>query len=158
MARLALKDVTFSDGTFIPKGTLVSAPTWALHRDETLYPDPHVFDPFRFARLSEAAPGECTKYQFVQISTDFIAFGHGRHAWSAPFVVSCVARLLTAGILDSPGRLVASLELKAIVAHLIMNYDMKIAGDGARPNDVFFGSNVLPHPSAKIMLRQRQPA
>ena len=81
VTRLALKDIIFSDGTFVPKGTLVSGPTWAVNHDEALYPDAHVFDPFRFARLCEATPGERTKNQLVHTSAEFLAFGHGKHAW-----------------------------------------------------------------------------
>ena len=80
VTRLALKDVTFSDGTFVPAGTLLSAASWATHHDDAVYPDAHVFDPFRFARMREVQ-GEGTKHQFVNTSPDYISFGHGRHAW-----------------------------------------------------------------------------
>ena len=80
MTRLALKDITFSDGTFVPAGTLLSAATWATHHDESVYPDAEVFDPFRFARMRDAA-GEGTKHQFVNTSLEYIPFGHGKHAW-----------------------------------------------------------------------------
>ena len=81
--------MTLSDGTFLPKGTLVSAAMWATHHDEAVYPDADVFDPFRFARMRGAGEGEGTKHQFVHTSPDYIAFGHGKHAWCvalAPFL------------------------------------------------------------------------
>ena len=53
--RKAVKDVTLSDGTRIPKGTLVAAAAVTAHSDDTRYADPGVFDPFRFARLREGA-------------------------------------------------------------------------------------------------------
>ena len=78
--RKALKDVTLSDGTRIPKGTLVAAAAVTAHSDDASYPDPAVFDPFRFARMREI-DGEGTKHQFVNSSLEYIAFGHGKHAW-----------------------------------------------------------------------------
>lgn len=38
------------EGMFIPKGSLIFGNIWAILRDETLYPNPHVFDPERFLR------------------------------------------------------------------------------------------------------------
>ena len=79
--RKAVKDVTLSDGTRIPRGTLVAAAAVTAHSDDTRYADPGVFDPFRFARLREGGRGEATRHQLVNTSVDFITFGHGRHAW-----------------------------------------------------------------------------
>ena len=33
----------------------------------------------------------------------------------------------------SPGRFFAANQLKAILAHIVLNYDLKIGGDGKRP-------------------------
>ena len=79
---MVLKDVTLSDGTFIPKDTLLSAATYATHHDDAVYPDAEVLDPFRFARMREQA-GEGIKHQFVNTSLEYIPFGHGKHAWYA---------------------------------------------------------------------------
>ena len=82
--RKALKDVTLSDGTRIPKGTLVAAAAVTAHSDDASYPDPAVFDPFRFARLREGGLEAATRHQIVHTSVDFITFGGGKHAWSVP--------------------------------------------------------------------------
>ena len=84
--RKAVKDVTLSDGTRIPKGTLVAAAAITAHSDDARYTDPLVFDPFRFARMREGGAEEAVKHQLVNTSVDFITFGHGKHAW-------CVSRL-----------------------------------------------------------------
>ena len=73
--------MTLSDGTFLPKGTLVSAAMWATPHDEAVSPDADVFVPFRFARMRGAGEGEGTKHQFVHTSPEYIAFGHGKRAW-----------------------------------------------------------------------------
>ncbi len=75
-----MKDVTFHDGTFIPKGTIVLAAARPTHYDEAYYADASAFDGFRFARMREVE-GEGTKHQYVNTSTEYVAFGHGKHAW-----------------------------------------------------------------------------
>ena len=69
-----------SDGTLIPAGTLVAANSYRMHYDDAYYPNADEFDPFRFARMREI-DGEGTKHQFVNSSLEYIAFGHGKHAW-----------------------------------------------------------------------------
>lgn len=80
ITRKAMKDISLNDGTFIPKGTVVVAAAEPTHYDETYYPNPSAFDPFRFSRMREGE-GEGTKHQFVNTSTEYISFGHGKHAW-----------------------------------------------------------------------------
>ena len=82
VTRITLKDMTLSNGTFIPKNTLIAAAAHPTHHDEALYPNAEVFDPFRFFRMREQA-GESMKHQFVNTSLEYIAFGHGKHAWYA---------------------------------------------------------------------------
>ena len=74
------KAITLPDGTRIPAGTLVNGASYAMHHDEGLYPSPDDFDPFRFAKMRHTE-GEGTKHQYVNTSTEYIHFGHGRHAW-----------------------------------------------------------------------------
>ena len=99
-----MKDVTLSDGTFIPKGTLLAAAADPTHHDESIYANADVYDPFRFANMRES-DGEGLKHQFVNTSVDYVSFGHGKHAWC----VSCSAfslrppfQVLT-GYLAAPG-------------------------------------------------------
>lgn len=80
MTRLALKDFTFSDGTFVPKGAFILAAAYPIHHDEQKYPDCEKFDGFRFAKIRSHG-GLNTTNQFVNTSVDYIAFGHGTHAW-----------------------------------------------------------------------------
>lgn len=55
----------------------------------------------------------------------------------------------------SPGRFFASLELKATLCHIVMNYDLKVK-DGIRPPNDNLGIGVLPDISARIMVKQRK--
>ena len=56
----------------------------------------------------------------------------------------------------SPGRFFAANELKAMLAYIVVNYDIKVDGDGARPPNVYFANTVLPNQRGKIMFRKRQ--
>lgn len=85
--RKVFKDITLPDGTFIPAGTLISAASYATHRDDAIYAGADAFDGFRFARM-RAGEGESMKHQFVNTSPDYIPFGHGRHAWYVPCATS----------------------------------------------------------------------
>lgn len=84
--------MTLCDGTHLPAGTLVAAASYTLHRDETKYPSPDEFDPFRFSRLREGE-GQDVKHQFVNTSNDYLLFGHGKHAWYAVDVFSARLRI-----------------------------------------------------------------
>ena len=80
--RKALKDFTFSDGTFIPKGTMVVTAARAMHRDEDFYNNAHAFEPFRFADLQEEND-EGIKHQLASTTSEYLTFGLGRRAWYA---------------------------------------------------------------------------
>ncbi|XP_072609187.1 cytochrome P450 3A12-like isoform X4 [Vulpes vulpes] len=52
LERVCKKDVEIS-GVFIPKGTVVMVPTFILHRDQNLWPEPEEFRPERFSRKNK---------------------------------------------------------------------------------------------------------
>lgn len=82
VTRMAMKDLKFSDGTFIPAGNILATPVLPTHMDNENYGDAEVFNPWRFLRLQEeSVDNSAFKYQFVTTATDYVAFGHGRHAW-----------------------------------------------------------------------------
>jgi len=132
LSRKALKDFTFSDGTFIPKGTLIHAATLSLHHDKNFYKNPEVFEPFRFAHMREDDP----KHQFASTSIEYLPFGLGKHA--------------------CPGRFFAAAELIFMLAHVVMTYDVKMAGDNATyPPSQHIGTFIAVNPRAKVMFRNR---
>ena len=81
MFRKVVTDYKMSDGTFLPKGTMLSVNPAAAHRNDEMYDRPDEFRPFRFAELRNSSKGESTRNQMVATSSEFLAFGHGRHAW-----------------------------------------------------------------------------
>ncbi|TBU43931.1 cytochrome P450 [Dichomitus squalens] len=135
IGRKAIKDVILSDGTVIPAGTRVASNTYGMHFDNAYYPDADKFDPFRFLNIRKVQ-GESTKHQLVNTSNDYAAFGVGRHA--------------------CPGRFFAAIELKAMLAYIVLNYDLKMSGDGARPPNMYIGPTVLPSMNGKILFRRRR--
>ncbi|XP_007521414.2 cytochrome P450 4A6-like [Erinaceus europaeus] len=47
------KPITFSDGRSLPEGVILSLSIYALHHNPKVWPNPEVFDPFRFAPGSD---------------------------------------------------------------------------------------------------------
>ena len=78
--RKALKPYTFSNGVKIPAGQYLAVPTSGIHMDESIYEDAEKFDGFRFSRMRERE-GEGPKHYSVNTATEFLTFGHGKHAW-----------------------------------------------------------------------------
>ena len=56
----------------------------------------------------------------------------------------------------SPGRFFAANQLKAIMAHIVLNYDLKIGGDGKRPENLYLAANMIPDPKGEILFRKRK--
>ncbi|KAG5644943.1 hypothetical protein DXG03_007408 [Asterophora parasitica] len=134
MPRKVLKDFTFSDGTVVPKGYLIAVANFSMHHDEEHYTNPNEFEGFRFAHFRDSETEGFSKHQMVSLGLDYIVFGHGRHA--------------------CPGRFFAVNELKAILAHVLLNYDVAFE-TGERPADRWFGFASVPDPTASIMFRKR---
>ncbi|KAM5543922.1 hypothetical protein V8D89_002539 [Ganoderma adspersum] len=135
LTRKTVKDITLNDGTFIPKGTVLVTAARPMHHDDAKYANAEVFDAFRFEKMRKGE-GEGLKHQFVNTSNDFISFGHGKHA--------------------CPGRFFAANELKALLAYIVLNYDLKLGGDGTRPPNLYYGTNVVPCVSGQVLFRTRQ--
>ncbi|KAF9445594.1 cytochrome P450 [Macrolepiota fuliginosa MF-IS2] len=136
----AVQDYTFSDGTFIPKNTVLVAPVAAVQYDEANYPNAHEFQGFRF--VDQKGDGdESSRRSFVSLTSDYFPFGHGNHA--------------------CPGRFFAASSMKLVLTHLLINYDFMLekgatAGGGKRPNDFFVGVVRIPNQQARLLFRKRQ--
>ncbi|KAM6499133.1 Cytochrome P450 [Amanita muscaria] len=137
MIRKTMKDFTFADGTTIPAGSTLGVPFNAVHTDPDIYADPETFDGFRFEKLREQ-DGENNKYQVVSLSADYVLFGYGRHA--------------------CPGRFFATNQLKVMLAHILLNYDVKMPDGKGRPRNWVFGTHIAPDFRAKVLFRKRRDA
>ncbi|KAJ6585812.1 cytochrome P450 [Mycena capillaripes] len=131
-----------SDGTLLPFGSMLGVASRVEHFNPARYDDPMTFDPFRFSRKLEerAARGvdedaEPFNQHMVSTSVEHLAFGLKQHV--------------------CPGRFFVAAELKTLLAHVVMNYDLRAETEGVRPPDFAFGLVVLPSLQGKMFLRKR---
>jgi cytochrome P450 len=74
MTRKALRPHTFSDGTYIPAGTIIGVPPTPHQLDSDNYANPNELDPFRFENTKD---GDITRKHFTSVDTEYISFGFG---------------------------------------------------------------------------------
>jgi cytochrome P450 len=119
--------------------------------DGELFGDPFKFDPFRYSRVREASTttssgprkeGSETKVpvpnlSFVFTGSQFLPFGHGKHA--------------------CPGRYLVDFELKMILAYILLNYKIEFPTEyqGKRPGVTWMAEVLMPPSEAKIRVRSR---
>ncbi|KAL4939386.1 hypothetical protein BDV06DRAFT_214358 [Aspergillus oleicola] len=143
--RRTLQPLKLSDGTELPKDTLICTPADAIAFDPKFYPDPESFDGLRFFKLRQEAEGASSgggskisakvRHQFVATSKTQVQFGLGRHA--------------------CPGRWFAGHVIKMVVAGLLLNYDLRFRdGEGKRKTFLFQTTN-MPDPKTRILVRRK---
>ncbi|TFK19403.1 cytochrome P450 [Coprinopsis marcescibilis] len=127
LQRIALQDYTFSNGVTVPKGTWVSTDLVTAH---SRYSNAEEFDPWRFYNIHKESgkPADITT-----TTPEYLLFGHGRHA--------------------CPGRFFAAVELKTMIAHMVLAYDMKLP-EGLHQPDTSIRRHVE-NPKGKVLFRKR---
>jgi hypothetical protein len=133
MRRVATDHIALSDGTKIPKDTPIMVSAHNMW-EESVYPNPHEFDPYRFLNL-RGIPGKDTSAHFVSPSVEHMAFGFGRHA--------------------CPGRFFAGNEIKIALCHILLKYDFQLV-DGKRPELERVGVSLNANSQGRILIRRRQ--
>jgi len=97
LVRMAARDVTFktANGTeyVIPKGRIVSASPYITNHDETVFPNPDVFDPERF-NDPEVKQKLISNHRYIQ-------FGYGPHKCAGERFGNMVIKMLLALVLRS---------------------------------------------------------
>jgi cytochrome P450 len=127
LSRVAVVGCELEDGKYIPPGYRVAIDMKAIHFDPEIYPDPYRCDLFRFDKLRSSDPSD-SKYSFSTIDATYLPFSAGRHACA--------------------GRWFASMELKLMLAHIILEYDISYPpGITTRPKNILFTSAGI-HPSS----------
>lgn len=115
-----------SEGWHAPYGAFIGADMDGVHHDPDVYPNPDVYDAFRFSKAKESSklsnghveksvgedkPDQQTKnVDVINTSDTFLPFSHGRHA--------------------CPGRFFVALEVKALLAYIVMNYEIEHLAQG----------------------------
>lgn len=138
LPRVAIKDYSLSDGTRIPKGTRISAICTARQCDEEVFSSGSTFDGFRFIRDMTDQPEDIMNASTSMVSTSlsYLPFGHGRHA--------------------CPGRFFVSMEMKILMARILLVYDIKMANGGAQPDNVWYGTSCVPDDKVEVLFRKRE--
>ncbi|KAJ3509918.1 hypothetical protein NMY22_g16137 [Coprinellus aureogranulatus] len=131
--------------------TDVGAVNRAAQWDSSIYENSHIFDGFRFVKENN---DELSANGFVAQDTNFLLFSTGRHHWYGKPSTHLTLVLMT---VFSPGRFLAAAELKAIICHILINYDMRLPDDSTTiPEGQFFNSSRGPSSSAKLQFRKRK--
>lgn len=115
----------------LPHGTSLALPISAMYRDPEIFSDPDTFDAFRFA-------SDKSQKMLSSITADkqFLGFGFGTHA--------------------CPGRFFSLNEVKLVVAHLLLSYDIEYQQE--RPDTVPLMWLNTPIASATVRVRRRRHA
>ncbi|KAL4924981.1 cytochrome P450 [Aspergillus undulatus] len=135
MSRKAEKTFKLSDGTTIPKNSIVCVPA-ERQWDESVYSSPLEFDPYRFLKLREQS-GHETSAQLVSPSPEHLGFGFGKHA--------------------CPGRFFAANELKIALCHILLKYDFRLPEGASEPKPIVRGFGMIAEPRANMEIRRREP-
>ena len=141
--KVVAKDgATTTDGMYLPHGTHVAMHSYGIQKMDGYYENAEKYDPFRFSRpresmsLSGGSDGDVLKERnlaSVATSPSHLVFGHGRHA--------------------CPGRFFAIFEVKLMLAHLILNYDIKPVPK--RPSNMWIHDLQVVNTTAKLAIRKK---
>lgn len=74
---------------------------------------------------------------------------HGTWKASINKLVACTEQRVR----DSPGRFFAASELKAMVAHVVLTYDIMMTD---KPHTTWIGINRIPDKNAEVLFRKRR--
>lgn len=130
---------------WLKRGTRIAFPVRLIHTDERFYPNPFDFDAFRFAQPYNSKvenPEANPNATLLSLTNTFLGWGAGKNA--------------------CPGRFLANDMLKLMLARVLMNYDLKAAGehdaDFARTehtNTISVGSFLLPDTTSTAFVKRR---
>ena len=138
--RIVREPITLSDGLKLPKGAYISVVNTSHFQLEEGFEnaegDSKTFDGLRYYR-KHSDPAFKSRFQYASTDKDHITFGHGRFA--------------------CPGRFVASVEMKMILVHILLKYDLKFAGEKTvRPKNLQVLELGFQNPAARFQVRERK--
>ncbi|KAI9660584.1 MAG: hypothetical protein M1821_009936 [Bathelium mastoideum] len=137
--RKALKPYTFAHGgQHLEVGQIACVPAWDIMHDAETYPDPNVFDGYRFARKATATKdGQENKVNgtsFADSTKEFPIWGYGSKA--------------------CPGRWHASFVIKLALVNLIERYDFRLEGEPSTYK-WFWETFQMPYESSRVLMKRR---
>lgn len=126
--------MTLSDGLVLPKDAYIAVINSGCIRDAR-----ESFDGFRYAKKESGQTSSKTRQSwYTSTDHEHITFGQGRHA--------------------CPGRFVAAVEMKLVLAEMLMRYDFSFGENGAvmnRPKTLHLLELGFTDPAAKVYVRER---
>jgi cytochrome P450 len=131
--RVALERMVLSDGLVLPKGAYVcgiNAGTVGAVSDD--------FDGFRYCKLRDESKTNPRQHMFTSTDPNHMTFGHGR--------------------LACPGRFLAAIEIKMMLASFIDQYELSFAPGKSRPNNLHLMEWGFVNPTVRVRVRRRQGA
>ena len=131
--RILREPITLSDGIKLPKDGYICVVTESRLQDDIA--PPGTFDGFRYIKKSLEPGARASRIQYSSTDSDHIHFGHGRYA--------------------CPGRFVASLEIKMVLARILLDYDIKFPDGQGRPGNMTVLELSFQDPRGRVMLRKR---
>jgi len=127
--------LTLSDGTHLPKGALVAAPSALFSTDPDFVEDPETFNGFRWYKISLEAEGRSAREaNWTTASSWDLGFGHGKHA--------------------CPGRFFVAKEMKIILTFIILQYDIKFPEGQSPPTRLSHAEFFYPDTSSKLLFKK----
>ncbi|PPQ67316.1 hypothetical protein CVT25_005900 [Psilocybe cyanescens] len=137
LPRFAVVGCELDDGTHIPPGSRLAIDMKAIHYDARVYPDPNRCDLFRFSNLRAKDGLDNLKHGFATVDSYYLPFGAGRHACA--------------------GRFFAAVELKIMLAHMLLEYDISYPPTVTqRPKNMVFNGAVIPDSKARLLFKRRK--
>ncbi|OAQ78207.1 cytochrome P450 monooxygenase [Purpureocillium lilacinum] len=134
MRRMALQDMTLSDGTFIPQGHSIGVSSHNMWTDASVHTDPQTWNPYRFVAMRND-PKKRHLSHLVATSPEHLAWGHGAHA--------------------CPGRFFAAEEAKIALLNILLKYDVELP-EGVVPTSRVYGIALSHDPFLNVRIRRRE--
>ncbi|GKT83710.1 cytochrome P450 oxidoreductase [Colletotrichum tofieldiae] len=122
------------DGSTIPPGVMAVVDAQEINRSPELWENPDKFDMDRFYRLRELS-GNDNRYHFVTTSSNSPGWGDGTQA--------------------CPGRFFATSTLKIVMAHVVMNYDIRLSKTAPLKSTPLVNGSYAPDNSVEILFKSR---
>jgi cytochrome P450 len=121
LPREVLKDGIIIDGTFIPEGTIVGVPAYAIHRNPEYFPEPETFCPERWLAVDSDVEASASDHALPPpaIPRTRLSVSLARQAFVA----------FSQGSRGCIGRQLAYYELHAALAQLLHGFEVRLARD-----------------------------
>ncbi|KAI3324415.1 cytochrome P450 [Xylariaceae sp. AK1471] len=128
-----------SSTVLLPRGTMLAIPIESIHYDDDIYPEAHQFNLFRFMSPQNegggpGSTGNGTSKPATTADDQFFGFGTSKN--------------------PCPGRFLAVHQIKLILAHILLNYDLEYTKEKPQLTSVL----AMKVPKLDVTLRVRKRA